>query len=698
MKLRTSVLSERRTRFRIVCAMLLSMASAGTTAQSPGSPPYRDFLATNLDTTVAPGEDFFDYANGGWLKRNPIPPTETSWGIFQLVRDQLQGTLRDINTSAAAAPAAQGSDEQKIGDFWATGMDLDKAKRLGIAPLQTELVRIDRISNVQQAIDTAFYLRPLQVDLFFQFFIDQDEKDSGTASAHVLQGGLGLPDRDFYVNPDSRIRTIRERYVAHITNMLRLLGRDDGAASAAAAEVMAFETSLAKASRKLEETRDPLTNYHRVAPGELTRKHTPSIAWLDHLAAWNIHPDFIAVGQPEYLDALDKVLKRTPIAVLKDYLRFRLVSEYADYLSPEFDNEHFNFYRGTLLGQSEQQPRWKRVLEAENHGSFLSVNPIGMAVGRHYVSAYFSEATKKRYTELVENIRTAYRDRINRLDWMSEGTKAKALEKLAKVARKVGYPDHWVDYSGLVVSRDSYCANMMNVARWSFDHMLGWYGKPVDRSEWRMTPQTYNAYYNPANNEIVLPAAIFVVPGVADADVDDAAAYGYVGASTVGHEITHGFDDQGRKFDAQGNLMDWWTAKDAAQYEKRGDVMVKQFDAYEPLPGFHINGKASLGENIADFGGVLLGLDAFKQTEAYKKGEKIAGMTPIQRFFLGYAYGWMLQEREEQIRSQLLSDVHAPVKWRVLGPLANVPDFYDAFGVQPDQPMWRAPAERVRIW
>jgi putative endopeptidase len=687
-----------RTRFLGLCAIALALMSAQAMAQPPASPAYRDFLEANLDTTVAPGEDFFSYANGGWLRKNPIPPTETSWGIFQLVRDQLQDTLRDINMSAAAASAPEGSDERKIGDFWATAMDTEKASRLGIAPLQSELARIDRVKDLHQAIDAAFALRPLQVDLFFRFFIFQDEKDSGTMSVHVWQGGLGLPNRDFYVNPNSKIRTIRERYVAHIAHMLRLLGRGDAQATAAAAGVMAFETSLAKASRKLEDTRDPLTNYHRITSVDLTRRYTPSIAWAEHLAAWNIHPDFIAVGQPEYLDALDRTLKRTPISVLRDYLRFRLVSEYADYLSPEFDDEHFKFYGETLVGQHEQQPRWKRVLEAENRGSPQVTSPMGMLVGRRYVSAHFSEATKKRYTELVESIRAAYRERIDKLDWMKDATKAKAQEKLAKVTSKVGYPDHWLDYSALIVGRDSYCGNMMNVARWSFDHMLAWYGKSVDRSEWTMTPQTYNAYYNPSNNEIVLPAAIFIVPGVADADIDDAAIYGYVGASTIGHEITHGFDDEGRKFDGEGNLSDWWTASDAAQYEERGEVMVKQFNDYEPLPGLRINGKACLGENIADFGGVLLGLDAFKQTDAYKKGEKIAGLTPVQRFFLGYAFGWMVQEREEQIRSQLLSDVHPPVKWRVLGPLSNVPEFYDAFGVQPRQPMWRAASERVHIW
>jgi putative endopeptidase len=323
---------------------------------------------------------------------------------------------------------------------------------------------------------------------------------------------------------------------------------------------------------------------------------------------------------------------------------------------------------------------------------------MGMVVGRIFVKEYFPESSKKRYSDLVEAVRTTYSERITKLDWMSDATKAKAQQKLAAVTKKVGYPDTWKDYSALVVGRNSYCENMMNASRWRFNDMLSKFGKPVDRTEWDMTPQTYNAYYNPSNNEIVLPAAIFAIPGVKDADVDDAVVYGYAAASTIGHEITHGFDDEGRQFDVKGNLEDWWTKDDAKQFEEHAQVMVKQFNAYEPLPGLHINGKASLGENIADYGGVLLGLDAFKKTEQYKKGEKIGDLTPTQRYFLGYALGWLYQQRDERLRRSLLSDVHAPAKWRVLGPLANVPEFHEAFGVRPGQAMYRGPEQQVRIW
>jgi putative endopeptidase len=681
---------------------LAAHAQDSTTGVAP--PGKADFLAADLDRSVSPGEDFFQYANGGWLKENPIPPTESLWGIDSLVRDQLYSTLRDINTRAAERSTSEGSDDRKIGNFWTTAMDVEKAKRLGVRPLERELARIDSVRNPRQALDTAFLLLPLEVDVLFHVVLLPDAKDSQTIAVYVNQGGLGLPDRDFYINSDESLKRIRGEYIAHITRTLRLLGDSDATAQPAAAEIVAFETSLAQGSRKLEDLRDPVANYNRMTPAEFTRKHTPSIAWVQRLALWNLHPTYLVVRQPEYFDVLERVLAATPVRVLKNYLRVHLIFAYAGYLSPAFEAEQFQFYQRILAGQKEPQPRWRRVLDAENTASYRApffccvASPIGMLVGRSYVNEHFPDTVKQRYIRLVEAIAAVYRERIGRLDWMSDATKARALEKLAALERKIGYPDKWTDYSALVIGRRSYCGNMMSVARWRFHHMLSWYGKPVDRTEWLMTPQTYNAYYHPINNEIVLPAAIFTVPGVADAYVDDAVVYGYVGASVIGHEITHGFDDQGRKFDARGNLVDWWTEDDAAQFERRAAVMVKQFDAYEPLPGFHINGKASLGENLADYGGIVLALDAFKKTDQYLNGKEIAGLTPMQRFFLGYAYSWLVQERDELMRRRLLSDVHAPPKWRVIGPLSNVPEFYEAFGVQPRQPMWRAAEDRVSIW
>ena len=570
-------------------------------------------------------------------------------------------------------------------------MDSAGADRLGVHSLDAELARIDGVRDARSALDLAFAFQQLDVNAFFDIGISQDEKNSAAMAVHIGQGGLGLPDRDFYFNPEPGVARVRKEYAAHIARTLVLLGRDASQAHASARRVMDFETALARAARKLEELNDPLKNYHKMTPAEVTARLTPSIAWSERLGAWGLHPDFVIVGQPESFVAVERLLNGTPAPVLRDYLRVQLVDTYAATLGRPFEVEQFRFYGQVLSGRQAQRERWKRVLDAEEAA-------MGMVLGKVFVRDYFPPAAKQRYSDLVEAIRSAYHDRIEKLEWMSAATKARAQLKLAAINAKVGYPDKWQDYSALNVGRSSYCENMKNAARWRFNDAISKYGKPVDRTEWDMTPQTYNAYYNPSNNEIVLPAAAFTIPGMPDAQVDDAVVYGYAGAATIGHEITHGFDDSGRQYDAAGNLEDWWTADDARQFQQRAAVMVRQFDAYQPLPGLHINGKASLGENIADYGGVLLGLDAFKKTEQYRKGEKIGGLTPVQRYFLGYALGWMMQEREAVLRANLLSDVHAPARWRVLGPLANIPEFYEAFGVKPGQPMWRPAAERVQIW
>jgi putative endopeptidase len=664
--------------------------AAAATAVTPAAKP--DVVAANVDTSVNPGDDFFSYANGAWLKSHPIPASEASWGIGKLVQDDLYAKLRKISEDAAASKnAVSGSDEQKIGDFWSTAMDSALADRQGLAPLKPELDRIDAITDVPGALDAAFALQPLGVGAFFDFGVQQDEKQSDVMAVYLEQGGLGLPDRDYYFNSEAGVARARSAYVEHLHKMFKLLGQDDAAAGDSARRVMAFETALAKVSRPLADLRDPQKNYNKMAPAELTRKFTPGIAWKQRLQAWKLDAPYVIVGQPEFFAGLQKLLGQTPVPVLRDYLRVHLVDDYASTLGKAIDDEHFDFYGRVLTGQKEQRPRWKRTLDAENRA-------IGMILGRIFVKEYFPEQTKQRYDNLVEAIRTAYGERIDKLDWMSAATKARAREKLAAVTRKVGYPDKWKDYSALTIGRDSYAQNEMNARRWAFNDQVSKFGKPVDRAEWEMTPQTYNAYYNPSNNEIVLPAAIFAIPGFMDGEVDDAVVYGYAAAGTIGHEITHGFDDEGRQFDARGNLADWWTKDDAQKFNQRADVLAKQFDAYEPLPGLHINGRATLGENMADFGGVLIGLDAFKQTEEYKKGGKIAGYTPLQRYFLGYAMGWIFEERDALLRRQLLSDVHAPAKWRVNGPLSNIPEFYQAFDVKPGQPMWRAEKDRAHIW
>ena len=445
--------------FKMSCvAWIAVIGIADSIAQSSApSSSNQDFLAANMDVSADPGKDFFSYANGGWLKRNPIPASEASWGIGDLVREELYGRLRKINEDAAKAGAPTGTDQQKIGDFWIAAIDESRADKLGLAPLKNELAMIDAINSLENAIDVSFALRPLGLDAFCDVSVSQDEKSSDVMSVHAGQGGLGLPERDFYFNKEKGTANIRKEYVAHLTRMLKLLGRDDRDAQKAAKSVMDFETALAKASRKLEDLRDPEKNYNKMSAADLTTKHTPLIVWNKRLASMSLHPDYVIVGQPEFFTALNRLLKKTPVPVLKDYLRLHLVSEYSKYLGKTWDDENFAFFGKVLSGQKEKRAHWKRVLDSQG-------NAMGMVLGKVFVAEYFPEKSKKRYADLVEAIRTAYRERIDRLDWMSDATKAKAREKLARITPKVGYPDKWKDYSTLVISTNSYCENMMNGA------------------------------------------------------------------------------------------------------------------------------------------------------------------------------------------------------------------------------------------
>ncbi len=648
-----------------------------------------DFLAPYMDKSVDPGVDFFSYANGGWIKKHPIPSNESSWGLYNLIRDQIYSRLRGINERSAKQKDKMGSDAQKAGDFWATGMDVAKSNRLGLSPLRPFLGEIDGVKSVQDCLNASFSLGKQGVETFFGAYVGQDEKRSDVEAVHLYQGGLGLPDRDYYFNNDPGVAKVRPEYVKYIGSLLKAAGVPDS--GTAASNVMAFETSLAKISRKLEDLRDPEANYNKMGMAEVTSKLTPSINWARRFRSWGVRVDSAIVGQPEFFKGMDALMSSTSLPTLRNYMRFHLLDEYAPYLDDQTAAMAFHFNGQVLNGQKVQQPRWKRVMSAENQA-------IGFVLGRLYVHEYFPASEKVRFAHMVEAIRSAYAARIKKLTWMSDETKKKALIKLAALNKKVGYPDKWKDYTTLAIGRRSFCENMMSAARWEFQDDISKLGKPVDRTEWGITPQTFDAYYEPTKNEIVLPAVAFDLPGMKASQIDEAVMYGNAGGSWVGHEMTHGFDDEGRQFDPKGNLKDWWTKADAANFKKRAELMIKQFDAYEPLPGMHINGKATLGENIADYGGVQLGFDAFKKTKAYKSGKKIGGLTPVQRYFLGFALSWLEEQRPEGLRRQLLSDVHSPDKYRCNGPLSNLPSFYDAFGVKPGQPMWRAPDVRVHIW
>ncbi|HNB81336.1 MAG TPA: M13 family metallopeptidase, partial [Chitinophagaceae bacterium] len=649
-----------------------------------------DLLYTHLDTTVHPGDDFFTYANGGWVKQNKIPDSESGWGIFNLVADENYAQLRKLSEDASSAASSPGTAMQQIGDFFFTGMDSAGIEKNGITPLQPVLTAIDSVTNPQQLVAVITRLQMIGADVAYNLGIEQDMMNSERYRVYLVQGGLGLPDRDYYFNTDTRTRGIRDAYLQHIQHTLETLQPDSTLAKKQATSIFELEKELATAHKKLEELRDPYANYHPTGVMKLD-ENSKVMKWNSIFAAMQIKTDTVIVGQPAFFTKLNQLLGSTPLETWKNYLRWHVLRSYAAYLPAWLDTEHFNFYSKVLNGAKTQRPRWKRVIDAEEEA-------LGDALGQLFVKEYFPEKTKKRYENLVEQIVISYGEHIQKLDWMGDSTKKKALDKLNAITRKVGYPSKWKDYSAMKLNRNSYCGNVMESRRWQFNYHVSKLNKPVDRSEWGMTPQTYNAYYNPSNNEIVLPAAIFSAPGYKDEELDDAIVYGYVGASTIGHELTHGFDDEGRQFDAQGNLKNWWTKDDEEHFKKRAAMLVDQFNSFVVLDSLHVNGKATLGENIADLGGIVIALDAFKKTQQYKEGKSINGLTPLQRYFLGYAYGWMQVRRPEKLAAQILTDVHAPIFLRVNGPMSNCDAWYEAFQVKPENKLYRSPEQRVRIW
>jgi putative endopeptidase len=649
-----------------------------------------DPLVTNIDKSVSPRNDFFMYANGGWIKNNSIPNAEASWGIGNLVQEEIYSRLIVINKKAAKTVAAKGTVTQKIGDFWSVAMDTNTINKAGITPLKKDLERITTSTSIAGLIKLSAEFGTKGSNTFFSSYVGQDDMNSEQIVFQLVQGGLGMPNRDYYFNTDEKTLKVQAAFKAYLVKIFIQLGNDKVAATKITNDVYALETKLAKASRKIADLRDPYKNYNKMSVSAL-QALTPNLNWNDFLATSKMPKiDSVIVGQPEFYSALDAELKTTPLSVWKNYMKYNYVSDFAPYLDSKTFMDKFN-YGKTLSGAKEPRPRWKRVLDAQE-------GAIGEALGQLFVKEYFNETAKKRYENLVEEIRVAYKERISKLTWMSEETKAKAYDKLAKITKKVGYPDKWKDFSAMQISKSSFVENMQAANMWWHNYNVNKLGKPVDRNEWSMTPQTYNAYYNPSNNEIVLPAGIFAIPGKKDAELDDALVYGYAAASTIGHEITHGFDDQGRQYDAAGNLTDWWTKNDGEEFNLRAKNIIQQFNEFVPVDTLHINGEATQGENIADLGGLLLGLDAFKKTTTYKEGKLINGQTPLQRYFLGYAYSWLYQSRKERLANQVKTDVHSPAKERINGPVVNMPEFYEAFDIKKGDKMYREEKLRVKIW
>lgn len=672
----------------ITCIAICSMTAmvSCTQKQEPVDP-----ILSHIDDSVRPQDDFFEYANGTWFKQHPIPASEQSTGIFTAVDDTVQAQVYQICLEASSTENEKGSNKQKIGDLYASGMDSVALNNNGINELKPEFEKIDAMKSLADLPATLAYLRTVGGGGFFYFGVSQDDKNSSENSVGLSQGGLSLPDRRFYVDEDEKSVDIRSKFVDYMKGMFVTMGYTEADAKASADKVMALEMAMAKSSRKTEDTRDPFKNYNKMSVAQVS-KLMPAFNWNNYLNEIGLSKvDSIVVGQPEFFTALNNHLKQSDINTLKDYLKLGLLDGYANYLDDATFMQYFNFYSKTLRGVQEPRPRWKRVVDVTNR-------VLGDLVGQVYVAEYLPKGTKEKFVEIGNAIKAEFENHIKNLDWMSEPTKEKALKKLAAVNMKLAYPDKWKDMSELEITRDSYVRNMMNYAGWNFKRMISRYGQPVDRTEWHMQPQTYNAYYSPSNNEICIPGCNIIVPGFDGRMPDDAILYAIIGGSTFGHEVTHGFDDTGCNYDAEGNLTNWWTEEDKAKFQAKTKMIVEQFNNYEVVDGLHINGENTQGENIADLGGLIMGFEAFKKTDQYKNNEIIGGFTPAQRYFLGHAQAWMMQFRPEALATRVKSDEHSPAKWRVLGPLSNTVEFYEAFDVKEGDKMWRPENERVKIW
>ena len=651
---------------------------------------FSDPLLTNRDTTVSPSNDFFNYANGGWFKNNPIKATDKSNGIFRTIQDTINNQVKSICESAAKATAKRGSNKQKIGDFYASGMDSIMINKISFSPLKTELAGIDAVTDVASLLKTIGHLHSIGANPAISFYVSQDDKISSKHALFLQQGGLGLGEREYYFNTDADTKNIRLEYVKHIQAMLQLLGQQKEIALANSKSIMKIEGEFAKNSRKMEDLRDPVKNYNKMSVAQLNLI-TTAVNWNKTLPEFGIlKADSVIVGQPEFFKGWNLMLKKYSISDWKTYLQWNLVNSFASYLSTDFENQNFKFYGTILSGIKKQKPRWKRVVQ-QTDGS------LGDLIGQVYIDEYLPKGSKEKLLEIGNNVRTVYADHIKKLDWMSDATKTKALQKLSKIVMKVGYPDKWKDLSSVSIDKSSYCKNVLETNKFLYTYMTNKYGKPVDRNEWSMQPQTYNAYYNPSNNEIVVPACNIIVPGFEGRMPDDAILYGIIGGSTFGHEITHGFDDQGSQYDEKGNLNNWWTAQDLKKFKQKTSLIVSQFNKFK-VGSKRVNGSNTQGENIADLGGVVMGFEAFKKTKQFKNKEIISKLSPEKRYFLAYGYAWMVNNTKEALSQQVMTDVHAPAQFRINGPLANNEDFFRAFNIKSGSPMRQAKKDMVVIW
>ncbi|HXQ25267.1 MAG TPA: M13 family metallopeptidase [Candidatus Acidoferrales bacterium] len=672
------------------------MADAADGGGATSSPRGADtvihgFDPANLDRSISPCDDFYKFADGGWIKNNPVPPDRAAWATFNKLRDHNEEALHQILEEAAKdQAAAPGSNWQKIGDFYSSCMDENQVESAGLKPLAPELQAIADIKDTAGVQAEIARLQRSGVNAVFEFGSEQDLKDSTQVIAGAGQGGLGMPDRQYYVDDDDRSKQLRTAYIQHVTNMFKLMGDDDATSAAEAKSVLDVETALAKASKKREELRDPETNYHRLTLAQLGDL-TPHFSWTSYFKEIGAPAlDSTDIGQPDFFKQLDSGLASVPLDDWKIYLRWHLVHAVAASLPGKFVDENFDFYGRTLTGAKQLLPRWHRCVMATD-------GQLGEALGQYYVQRNFPPEAKAQALAMVQNLIAALHDDLSTLDWMSPATRVQASKKLDAITLKIGYPDKWRDYSRFKVDRGPYMENVLRGKAFEVARDLGKIGKPVDRTEWGMTPPTVNAYYNPSMNEIVFPAGI-LQPPFFDPKADDAINYGGMG-SVIGHEMTHGFDDQGAKFDGQGNLNDWWTPEDLKNFQERGECIAKQFEAFEIEPGLHGNGKLEEGESIADLGGMTIAHAAFLKTLAGKPDPApIDGFTADQRFFLGWAQIWAANLRPEYARLIAKTDPHPLNPFRGNGPLSNTAAFAKAFGCGADSKMVRPEGQRCRIW
>lgn len=677
--------------FRAASAGLVACVLCFAALAQTGGGKGRGFDKARMDETVSACTDFYQYSNGNWLKTTEIPAAQSSWGSFNILNESNRKTLQEIlEESAKKTGAKAGSIDQKVGDFYATCMDEPKREAEGAKPLAPYLARIDKVSDVKSlgALVTEFHKAGLPA--LFGFGALPDLKNSTTVIGFASQGGLSLPSKDYYEKTDEKSVKLRADFVQHVTNMFQLLGDAPEQAAKNAQTVLAVETQLAKSSRGPIELRDLTKQYHIMGPADLA-KLTPNFSWGDYFAGLGLARGLqINVAHPEFFQAADKMLTEVPVADWKTYLRWNLVHAAADALSSKFETENFNFFSKTLAGSREQHPRWRRCVSSTDTN-------LGEALGQVYVARAFTPESKARMQTMIDNLIAAFRARVEKADWMGDETRKAALAKLGTFKRKIGYPDKWIDYTRLDVKRDSYAANVIRSSEFGQVRNLAKIGKPVDLTEWGMSPPTVNAYYHPLYNEIAFPAGILQPPFFTPT-ADDAINYGSIGA-VIGHEITHGFDDSGARFDLQGNMKNWWTPADLKNFEERGACVVNQFSAFEVEPGLNVQGKLVSGESIADLGGLTVAYEAYQKSLAGKpRPEKIDGFTPEQRFFLGWAQVWASKYTPEFARLVTQSDPHPLDRFRVNGPLSNMPEFAAAYSCKAGDAMVRPEKDRCQVW